>query len=227
MRTDSLAVVLRTSLFGAALMAGAAGVPARVWAQAADADVARGGALHVAVPPAIEAPADVVPFFAAHAEGTQNYVCLPASAGVAWKFVAPQATLTRTGDREGARQAATHFLSPNPDETGTPRPTWQDSVASDRVWGRAAASSTDPGYVAPGAIPWLLVEVVGAESGSPSSMPAGASHARLTETRFIHRVHTAGGAAPSTGCRQASDVGALVLVPYAADYVFYALGRQR
>ena len=82
------------------------------------------------------------------------------------------------------------------------------------VWAIASTSSSDPGFVEPGAIPWLLLQVVGAPPG-----PTGGH--RLTETTAIQRVHTSGGLAPTTGCAQAADVGKRALVPYTADYVFY------
>ena len=44
---------------------------------------------------------------------------------------------------------------------------------------------------------------------------------RLTRTTFIHRVNTAGGVAPATGCAQPADVGQRRFVPYTADYFFY------
>jgi hypothetical protein len=66
----------------------------------------------------------------------------------------------------------------------------------------------------PGAIPWLLLEVVGADAG-----PTGGTG--LTETVFIQRIRTSGGLAPATGCDHALDVGAKALVPYTADYLFY------
>jgi hypothetical protein len=82
------------------------------------------------------------------------------------------------------------------------------------VWGRVRASSNDPAYVEPGAIPWLLVEVAGAQLG-----PMGGGF--LTSATFIHRVNTTGGLAPTTGCTKRADVGAVALVPYTADYFFY------
>jgi hypothetical protein len=78
----------------------------------------------------------------------------------------------------------------------------------------AIASSSDPAFVASGAIPWLLLQVVGAQPG-----PTGGD--RLTETTFIQRVHTSGGVAPSTGCVEVTDVGQRAFVPYTADYFFY------
>ena len=49
--------------------------------------------------------------------------------------------------------------------------------------------------------------------------PTGGS--LLSQATWIQRIHTAGGVAPATGCTQSTDVGALVLVPYSTDYVFF------
>jgi Protein of unknown function (DUF3455) len=136
----------------------------------------------------------------------QDYVCLPAGSGFAWALFGPQATLFNAHDE----QIITHFLSPNPFENRTPRATWQGSQDTSKIWGMAIASVS----VEPGAIPWLLVEVVGAQDG-----PTGGD--RLSETTFIQRLNTAGGVAPSTGCTQSTDVGSMALVPYSADYFFY------
>src|SRR4030095_9219719 len=114
------------------------------------------------VPDLIQVAADQRLFLAGHAYGTQNYICLPLGAGFAWTLFGPQATLFHND----ALQVMTHFLSANPDEGGTLRATWQHSVDSSAVWARAIATSSDAGFVAPGAIPWLLLEVVGAEGGT-------------------------------------------------------------
>jgi hypothetical protein len=162
------------------------------------------------VPPNLEVPAGNEAFIEGHAIGTQNYVCLPSEASVAWTLVGPQATLFNRWDW----QLITHFLSPNPDESDTPRATWQHSRDTSTVWAVAIASSSDPKFVASGAIPWLLLQVVGAQPG-----PTGGD--RLTETTFIQRVHTSGGVAPSTGCVEVTDVGQRAFVPYTVDYFFY------
>jgi hypothetical protein len=117
------------------------------------------------------------------------------------------------------RQVITHFLSPNPDEGGLARATWQDSRDTSAVWARAIASSSDPDFVAPRAIPWLLLQVVGNEDGPDDGD-------RLARTTYLHRINTAGGLAPSTGCAQAADVGARAFAPYLADYVFYRKAGQ-
>ena len=162
-----------------------------------------------AVPADLEVPAGHELFLRGRAIGTQNYLCLPTDSGFGWVLFGPQATLFKF-----RRQIITHFLSPNPDEDDLPRATWQHSRDTSSVWAMAVASSSDPDFVRPGAIPWLLLEVVGAEPG-----PGGGT--RLTETAFIQRIRTSGGLAPETGCDEAPDVGARAFVPYRADYLFY------
>jgi hypothetical protein len=165
------------------------------------------------VPGNIEVDAGFVRFFQAHAAGTQNYVCLPTPAGFAWKLQSPTATLF-VRIFGAPFQAVTHFLSPNPDEAGLPRATWQHSIDTSRVWAKAIETSSDPLFVDPAAIPWLKLEVVGRQAG-----PTGGTF--LGQAKFIQRINTAGGIAPLTGCSQASDVGTVKLVPYAADYLFF------
>jgi hypothetical protein len=171
-------------------------------------------------PPAV--PADLVvssehrPYLVGHAIGTQNYVCAPKGDGFAWKPFGPQATLF---DEHG-HQLTTHYLSPNPDEAGKARPTWQHSRDTSAVWANPVEDSTDPEYVEPGAIPWLKLEIVG--------RTRGVGGRRLTDTTFIQRVNTVGGVAPATGCSEAGHLGERALVPYETDYVFYkARGRQK
>lgn len=167
------------------------------------------------VPNTLQVPAGNRAFLLGHATGTQNYICLPSASGFSWTLVGPQATLFNDDDR----QVITHFLSPNPDEAGLARATWQHSRDTSAVWGRAIASSTDPDFVAAGAIPWLLLQVVGSADGPEDGD-------RLTRATYLHRVNTAGGLAPSTGCAQATDVGARAFAPYLADYIFYGKAGQ-
>ena len=169
------------------------------------------------IPHILQPPAGNVPFLKGHAVGTQNYVCLPSSTGFAWTFFAPQATLFLTLEFSGRsiqQQITTHFLSANPNENGTPRPTWQSSLDTSAVWGRSIMSSNDSNFVEPGAIPWLLLQVVGSGTG-----PTGGAF--LTQSTFIQRLNTSGGIAPATGCTSSGNVGAISLVPYTADYFFY------
>jgi hypothetical protein len=172
--------------------------------------IAPNAAAQVVTPPAVPANLEVpdgnIPYLIARADGTQNYVCLPTSSGYTWTFFGPQATLFVDVDQ----QVTTHFLSPNPAESGTPRATWQHSGDTSTVWAVAIANSTDASFVASGAIPWLLLRVVGSEVDGT-----------LTGTTYIQRVNTAGGIAPVTGCKSAKDTGKKALVPYTTDYVFY------
>ena len=174
------------------------------------------------VPTEIQVPAGAKAFLEGHAVGTQNYICLPCpnattpvalcpdASGFAWILFTPQATLFN--DREEPR--TTHFFSPNPSENGTIRAAWQHSRDTSIVWGGRAVPSSDPDFVAPNAIPWLLLPAAGVQDG-----PTGGD--TLTATTFIHRLNTSGGVAPSTGCASSTDVGSKAFVPYTADYFFY------
>jgi hypothetical protein len=155
-----------------------------------------------AVPAGLQVPAGNHAFLEGAAIGTQDYICLPSGSGTTWTFFGPQAMLFNEHDQ----QIITHFLSPNPFENGTPRVTWQDSEDTSKIWGLTIASVV----VDPTAIPWLLVQVVGAENG-----PTGGD--KLSETTYVQRLNTVGGVAPSTSC----TVGMIALVPYSADYFFY------
>jgi hypothetical protein len=168
------------------------------------------------VPPDLEVEAGSRAFLVGHAAGTQNYICLPAGSGFAWTLFTPEATLF-SGQ---GRQLATHFFSPNPIENGAFRPAWQHSRDTSIVWARLDAQSSDPAFVAPGAIPWFLLEVAGAGEGPHGGDALGA-------TTQIQRLNTSGGVAPSTGCSASTDIGKKAFVPYTADYFFYSLpGRD-
>jgi hypothetical protein len=163
------------------------------------------------VPTAVQVEAGNKLFLVGHGVGTQNYVCLPSGTGFKFVLFTPQATLFSEGE-----QVTTHFFSPNPAEGGTTRATWQASRDTSTVWGQVKPgnASSDPAFVAPGAIPWLLVTQVGSQGG-----PDGGD--TLTGTTFIQRLNTAGGVAPATGCSSPADVGRQAFVPYTADYFFY------
>ena len=173
------------------------------------------------VPDNIQVPAGNKLFLVGHAVGTQNYICVPSSTGIKYVLFTPEATLF---DEEG-EQLSTHYFGPNPDEPNTDprvisnrtiRAAWQDSKDSSTVWGRAKPEniSVDSDYVEPGAIPWLLVTIVGKQNG-----PTGGD--RLSATTFIQRLNTHGGSAPSTGCSTSEDIGKTAFVPYTTDYYFY------
>jgi hypothetical protein len=165
------------------------------------------------VPANLQVPAGNVPFLQGNAEGTQNYVCLPSGSGLAWKFQAPQATVFVTVQWLGSavrQQIMTHFLSPNPVEGGTARATWQSSLDTSSAWAKKIEESSDPAFVAAGAIPWFLLQVTGTRRG-----PTGGS--MLAPTTYIQRVNTTGGAL-SGACM---DPGSIQFVPYTATYIFY------
>jgi hypothetical protein len=174
------------------------------------------------VPDNLQVPAGNTLFLAGEAKGTQNYVCMPTAAGFAWTFFSPQATVFLTYKVFGSdvqQQILTHFLSPNAAEKGTPRVTWQSSHDTSAVWGKSMASSTDPKFVADGAIPWVLLQEVGTRQG-----PAGGNI--MAQTTFVQRLNTAGGVSPATGCSVPENVGATALVPYSADYFFFKATPQ-
>lgn len=173
------------------------------------------------VPADIRVPAGHAPFLRLHAIGTQNYICLQSASGLAWKFQGPQATLYfsyRWMGNTVLQQAATHYLSPDPGENGNPaRATWQSSSDSSAIWAKKIAESSDPAYVAPGAIPWFLLEPAGTQTG-----PAGGT--MLAQTTYLQRIDTAGGVVPQGAC---PEPGAIRFVPYTAEYVFYRADRIR
>ena len=178
---------------------------------------------HDITPPPV--PADLrvdpgfQPFLKGHGVGTQNYICRPSGSGFAFVLFTPEATLFA----DNGKQLTTHFFSPNPFEANTDstvvadrqiRVTWQDSRDTSTVWAKVKQPSTDPHFVAQGAIAWLLLEVVGATDG-----PSGVGE--LAATKFVQRLNTSGGLAPSQGCSSLADVGKQAFIPYTADYFFY------
>ena len=184
----------------------------------AGASAQHGGRIDVPdVPFDLTVPEGNAVYLQTRAYGTQNYICLPSGASVAWKLFGPQATLYPP---TVPLQVATHFLSPNPEEPGVARPTWQDASDGSAVWARAIQPSTDANYVEAGAIPWLLLEKAGAADG-----PLGGS--QLSQTTYIHRVNTHGGVAPAAGCSAATHIGAIALVPYSTDYFFYRKAKNQ
>ena len=163
-----------------------------------------------AVPDGLElSPDEFTPFLVAHAIGTQGYVCVAVSGVYSWKPFGPQATLF---DEQGG-QVMTHFLSPRPYDQLL-SPTWQHSRDTSIVWGEVLKMSSDANYVAPNAIPWLLLNAAVVGDG-----PTGGD--RLLKTRRIQRLNTFEGRAPATGCAGVEDIGTRALVPYEADYYFY------
>jgi hypothetical protein len=168
------------------------------------------------VPQEIQVPEGNEAYLVGHATGTQNYVCSPCDPtnpncplGVAFTLFTPQANLF---DDEG-EQIITHFSSPNPNENGIVRVSWQDSRDTSIVW----ATLVNAIMVRQDSIPWVLLNV-NQDTGSRVG-PTGGD--RLTKTTFIQRIRTFGGKAPSTDCLSSLDLGHQAFVPYRADYFFY------
>ena len=165
------------------------------------------------VPDRLQPPEGNEVFLIGHAFGTQDYVCAASGAGVAFVLTTPEAVLFDNP----SRRVVNHFFSPNPVEGGTIRATWQSTRDSSVFWGSAtqtATSLTDPDFVAPDAIAWLLLGRVGVLDG------VGGGNT-LSVATFVQRVNTVGGLAPSTGCTSQGDIGRTAFVPYEADYVFF------
>jgi hypothetical protein len=192
-----------------------------------------------ATPPSITVPTGNTAYLLGHASGTQGYVCLPSGDGASWTVNSsrPQATLSTTLFGNFSQQILTHFLSPdtNPNAAGLAlspfpfgSPTWQSSLDSSVIWGNKIGSDTaggDPSCPNTGAIPCLLLQVIGSQNGP--SYPFGI----LTNATYVQRLNTSGGSAPGSGstpttdyetCAASTDVGNQALVPYTADYYFYA-----
>ena len=166
-------------------------------------------------PPAVPqeiAAEGYTPFLAGRAIGTQNYICAtaPTQYGFEWLFIGPQETVFDTA----SGQLMTHFQSMNPDENDAIHATWQHSKDTSAVWAKRRSGSTDPAYVSPDAIEWLLLEVSGRAAG-----PGGGD--RLLPAVLIQRVNTVGGLKPPTAECGTSTLGKRRLVPYEADYYFY------
>jgi len=167
------------------------------------------------VPDSLQVPDGNKAFLEGHAVGTQNYICLPSASGITWILFGPQATLFNDDDK----QIITHFLSPNPREAGTLRATWQHSRDTSAVWAMATVTYSNSDFVELGAIPWLLLKVVGTQDGPTDGD-------KLSETTFIHRLNTSGGIAPPDGCAESADIGKREFVPYEADYFFYKATKR-
>jgi Protein of unknown function (DUF3455) len=162
-------------------------------------------------------PAGQKLFLGTHAVGTQNYVCKPSGAGVAYVLFTPEATLSG----EDGGQIITHYFSPNPDELNTDpkvvavgaiRATWQYKDTS-TIWAKLHGSNGSV-TVDPNAIAWLLLDVVGHRDG-----PTGGD--KLSKATFVQRLNTTGGLPPSTGCSSLTDLGNTAFSKYTADYFFY------
>jgi len=146
----------------------------------------------VAVPDNLRVPEGQSLLLRALARGAQIYTCqAKASEPAAFEWVL-KAPEAELFDQTGAR-IGHHSAGP----------TWESADGS-RVVGEVIQRSP-----APGAIPWLLLR---AKSNEGSGTLAG--------VKYIQRLDTKGGVAPSSGC-DAAHAGAEARVDYSADYDFY------
>jgi hypothetical protein len=146
------------------------------------------------VPASLQVAANELLVQKLHAVGVQIYTCQAGKdepTHYEWALKAPEADLS---DRAGTK-IAKHYAGP----------TWEARDGS-KVTGEARARADSPDGKG---VAWLLLS---AKSTSGSGIFAA--------VRYIQRLHTVGGNAPSGGCGQAS-VGSEVRVPYSAEYRFY------
>jgi hypothetical protein len=130
----------------------------------------------------------------AAARGTQIYSCKVKTADPGAFEWTLKAPDAELFDQSGAR-IGRHFAGP----------TWESADGS-RVVGEVVQRSA-----VEGAVPWLLLRAKSTEG-------AGA----LASVKYIQRVDTAGGVAPSAGCDAAHE-GAETRVDYSANYDFYGV----
>ena len=112
--------------------------------------------------------------------------------GTAWVFKAPDARLS--ADAGGNGVVGKHYAGP----------TWESVSGSKVVGSRLQGVTVDST-----AIPWLLLKA-GIKQGPGI----------FADVKFIQRVNTTGGLAPTTGC-DGSHSGDEAHVPYTAEYYFY------
>ena len=128
--------------------------------------------------------------FSFDAVGEQLYVCQQTATGYGWVFRAPVADLFKPN----GNIAGTHYVGP----------TWEALDGSTVVGARVDGFAADPT-----AIPWLLLRAV-----------SNSEDGRMSKVSFIHRLDTAGGLAPVSGC-DADHVNQVQGVDYTAVYYFY------
>jgi hypothetical protein len=109
--------------------------------------------------------------------------------GTSWEFVAPSAKLFADAGAQG--EVASHFGGP----------TWKSNSG-----GSVVGTVVDRCVADEASIPWVSLSAVSSGPGV------------FEKVKFIQRLNTVGGNAPST---PGNVVGQEVSVPYTADYLFY------
>jgi hypothetical protein len=146
------------------------------------------------IPAPLRVPANSILALQAHAAGVQIYECRAdkdEATRVEWQLKEPDAELFVHGNKIGKHYAG---------------PTWEGTDGS-KVIGEVVARVNSP---EPDAVAWLLLS---AKSASGNGV--------FGHVRFVQRLRTVGGNAPSVGCNQDS-VGSELRVTYSAEYWFYA-----
>jgi Protein of unknown function (DUF3455) len=158
--------------------------------------IAHAGPAEPAVPTEIAVVDGYKLFLVAHAVGVQIHECVPNGSGYRWQFRGPRANLYD----DNGKLIAAHFSGPS----------WQARDGS-----KVTATLDGDGSVTvdPTAIPWLRLRVTSASAGPDGD--------RLTETKYIQRIKTAGGLAPAASSCNAEMLGDVAEVPYTADYAFW------
>jgi len=147
------------------------------------------------VPDKIAAPAGEEVVLAAHATGSQIYVCQAGGDGkAAWALKAPEAELH---DSQGA-VIGRHYAGPK----------WKYKDGSE-VTGKAVARMNAPDSAS---VQWLLLSVT-EHSGKKGV---------LSKVTSIQRINTQGGMPPPDSDCDTSKLNSEVKSPYSAEYYFYA-----
>lgn len=146
------------------------------------------------IPAALRAPANLLLTLQARGNGVQIYQCSVVAGDAsryAWTLKGPEATLYDKGGKKIGR----HFAGP----------TWEGNDGSTVVGEVVTRADSPKGD----AIPWLLLS---AKSNSGRGL--------FASVKFIQRLHTVGGNAPSAECSGARS-GTERREKYSADYFFY------
>ena len=145
-----------------------------------------------AIPENLRVPEDQVLLLRTAARGAQVYTCKPKATDPAAFEWALKAPDAELFDESG-KKIGKHYGGP----------TWE-SLDGSRVVGEAVQRSP-----APGAVPWLLLRAT--SNQGPGVMQG---------VKYVQRLDTVGGVAPSSGC-DAASAGAETRVDYSASYLFY------
>jgi Protein of unknown function (DUF3455) len=158
--------------------------------------VAAGCATAPPVPAPLRVPGTQGLIAQLHAKGVQIYQCQAAKNNPSqfeWSFKQPEASLFT----KGGRSAGKHYAGP----------TWEATDGS-KVVGEVLGRSDSP---KPDSIPWLLLRA-----------KATSGNGLFTGVQYVQRFNTAGGNAPTPGCRQ-DQAGQQLRAAYTADYAFFGV----